>query len=623
MHSLKSYALAAQVLILASAALALPNGAPACVIRPENIAKMGGQSQDLGFRLVPQSTTFQVGQPMQIMLQSGASYKGLLMYVQGASNDKIRNGNFDIPAGFKSNQPNCDADLTVGPNGVITHASPDPKSSNTVFTWTPDRCEDSVIRAVVVGGAKDLWQVLPDVKITCGSGTPAADVYEPTTGSQEPCEEAAPSGVDAYSGTNYPAPATAPAAMDTPCNDTLPTGVDTYNDTAYAPSAPLPAEEMPCDQGTAPVAVVEEPCDETTPSGADTYNSTVPAPAAPAPAAVIEEPCDVCSQDAAPAPVVPAPAAPAPAAVIETPCNETTPSGADTYTGTNYTTPVPPMPAPAPAPVVVETPCDVCNQTAPSSGADTFTSTAPLPPVQTPYEEEPCEEEASYEEEPCEEELPYEDEPCDEEIPSGTETFTGSLPVPPVVEEPCDEELPSGADTFTGTLPMPPTPPVQPPVEDEPCDCDKTPSVTKTAIIVVQYTEPAPGGSEPCNTTLPAVSPSGVDNYTDTAAPLPAGADVYGDEPVSSVPAAPAYPANGGGYGSVDPTVLSADEAATVPANQYAYAPTAKQGAADVYETIPPPAPAGYADNTTTTTTASPSPAGVSNNGSSNAYAGY
>jgi hypothetical protein len=50
MYSLKSYIIAVQTLILVSAAVALPNGAPICTIRPERIARMGGQSQDLGYR---------------------------------------------------------------------------------------------------------------------------------------------------------------------------------------------------------------------------------------------------------------------------------------------------------------------------------------------------------------------------------------------------------------------------------------------------------------------------------------------------------------------------------------------------------------------------------------------
>ncbi|KAI9593994.1 hypothetical protein BDF19DRAFT_143228 [Syncephalis fuscata] len=236
---------------------------------------MGGQSQDLGYRLVPESMTFQVGQPLKIQIKNPASYRGLLMYVQGANDEKIRNGNFEIPAGFKSNRPNCDADLTVGPNGVITHSSADPKPGDAIFTWTPDRCEDSVVRAVVVGGAKDFWQVLPDVKITCAStSSPATDVYETNTyggadaESQTPCNCTTSSGTDTYSNTDYatPVPAPAPTVADTTYNDSVPSGAETYDATASVPApGVIPAP--------APVAT-QTPCNDTVPAGAETYSTT-------------------------------------------------------------------------------------------------------------------------------------------------------------------------------------------------------------------------------------------------------------------------------------------------------------------------------------------------------------
>jgi hypothetical protein len=202
MRSLITFAAIIQACWMTYGVLARPDGAPACVIRPNNIAKMGGQDTDLGYRIQPSTTTFTVGTPLEITIKGNAPYKGLLMYVEGSKNSKLRLGNFEIPNGFKSNADKCDADLVYNQFSVITHASPALKQANTAFTWVPDLCENGIIRAVIVGDSKEKWQILKPVEIKCASSNNSTLPKSDTTPVSSPSPTPAPAPV--------PVPAPAP-----------------------------------------------------------------------------------------------------------------------------------------------------------------------------------------------------------------------------------------------------------------------------------------------------------------------------------------------------------------------------------------------------------------------------
>jgi hypothetical protein len=421
---------------------------------------------------------------MQILLQNSASYRGILMYVQGANNDKIRNGNFEIPKGFKSNKSNCDADLTVGENGVITHSSPDPKPGNTIFSWTPDRCEDSILRAVVVGDARDLWQILPDVKITCDSASSistgttnstnvyATDAYDVSHDNQTSCNDTVSPGVDTYSAGNYTVPTPAPTVTDTTYNGTMPSNADAYTNTT-----------------------VETPCNDTVSPGVDTYsadNYTVPIPAPTV-------------TDTTYNGTMPSNADTYTNTTVETPCNDTVSSGAEKYSSTNYTVPI-------------ENECTSCNNTI-SSGAATYNG--------TDYTTE----------------APVEGTPCNNTVSSGAETYNGTnytAPAPTV-----NDTVPLGEDIYNSTdygAPISVPTPVPVPVAvsanvnsvsntKEPCGCNTTNS-----------SDVASASTDVYETSLPTATSGDV--YGDEsisveyATPYPTANTAYGGYPDTAAPSA-------------------------------------------------------------------------------------
>ncbi|KAI9219779.1 hypothetical protein BC828DRAFT_385228 [Blastocladiella britannica] len=194
------FALLALAASSVNVAVARPNGAPACIINEAKItAGMGAAAGDRNFKLTPSAMTYTPGQPITMKLTSDTAatktFKGVMIYVQPASDAKKRVGSFKIPDGFHSNVDKCAAIQATGEtDSVITHSSSADKQLGMDFTWTAPASAmgELHVMAIVAGTGPKNWQVLPMMKLMPAGGSgemPASNGGYGTGGGQKRCKK--------------------------------------------------------------------------------------------------------------------------------------------------------------------------------------------------------------------------------------------------------------------------------------------------------------------------------------------------------------------------------------------------------------------------------------------------
>jgi hypothetical protein len=149
-------------------ALSRPNGSPLCQISESAITKAHGVGPlNTGYFLVVKKnsdSTFMI----KIQNSKLTSFKGLLMYVEGAKSQKDHLGSFSSKSRFlKSvNKDICARSGIKGrSHSTLTHKTPNAKSlkANGVFTWKPSKGDQAkepwTLHAIVTNG-KSPYQIL-------------------------------------------------------------------------------------------------------------------------------------------------------------------------------------------------------------------------------------------------------------------------------------------------------------------------------------------------------------------------------------------------------------------------------------------------------------------------------
>ncbi|KAJ3079180.1 hypothetical protein HK102_003973 [Quaeritorhiza haematococci] len=202
------------LLILASPALALPNGAPKCALNPQVVANGHETAPNpaMGYG-IQVSGPISPGQRVNFTVTNNAgrnTFNGILMYVQG-QNPSIHIGKFvNLNTNFfRPQRPNicAAANLRGDLLATITHANPNPKPIADSFQWEmlpEDAAADpgpyQIISAIAISPQE--WMVVPPVPLQVAGGAPPAAPGTP--------------GAPANPGTPPAPPATPPAPATPP-----------------------------------------------------------------------------------------------------------------------------------------------------------------------------------------------------------------------------------------------------------------------------------------------------------------------------------------------------------------------------------------------------------------------
>lgn len=157
-------------ILLFSSVSANSSGSPICSVDEAAIARgMGGSNSNLGYSIaVKGNTTTYSNTPLEIAIQGTAAYGGLVLFVENASGNKV--GTWKFPSGLFQKLSSCEG---------VTHTNQLVSTKNQItappkFTWTPsgDSSGPLSIKAVVVQGPRNRWQVLQPYKLAADANAP-------------------------------------------------------------------------------------------------------------------------------------------------------------------------------------------------------------------------------------------------------------------------------------------------------------------------------------------------------------------------------------------------------------------------------------------------------------------
>ncbi|ORX87638.1 hypothetical protein K493DRAFT_385899 [Basidiobolus meristosporus CBS 931.73] len=145
-------------------------GSPVCEIQIEKMKHgMGGDNEDLGFRLNAANLTYEpnVAIPLELVGEE-SFYKGILIYVEPKEKLKSRVGSFAPVEQHLSIHHKCSLlSYPSEPNSILTNSNADQKPIPQKFLWTPkEPYGDVSVNVLVVGRSMKNWQVLPPVTLT-------------------------------------------------------------------------------------------------------------------------------------------------------------------------------------------------------------------------------------------------------------------------------------------------------------------------------------------------------------------------------------------------------------------------------------------------------------------------
>ncbi|KAI9100707.1 hypothetical protein DFS34DRAFT_648616 [Phlyctochytrium arcticum] len=207
MPSISSWAYT--LLLLASTASALPNGAPKCAINPAVITKEHEAASTAGgYKMVAGSQTYTPGQTFEVTISGTLGIAGVLMYATpGTANDataapnnsKQHVGKFSSVNGFRAQTASACAAAGIAndaPESTITHANAQDKGKSIAFTWTAPATNIGPVTfnaAIANGSPGKPWQVVDilTVQPVGGGGTPPSPAPAPTN---LPAPPATPAG---------------------------------------------------------------------------------------------------------------------------------------------------------------------------------------------------------------------------------------------------------------------------------------------------------------------------------------------------------------------------------------------------------------------------------------------